>query len=346
LKLYEYIVRRLILMAFVLFGVSLVIFYLARGFPAGFDPVAPYITPKMTSAQIDEVRRIHGFDQPLYIQYGFWLQDVFRGDWGLTGIWAQGRPVATVFFLSFPYTVQLAVAATILTVVIGLPLGIISAVKNNKIPDHISRIIALTGYSTPSYWFGFMLQLVFFYYFGLWGLPTLPNNLAISSALAGTVPRVTGMTVLDGLIAGNLQYTLDALRHLILPAFTLAFISLGFLARIIRASMLEVLRQDYITLARSKGLRERVVIYRHALKNALIPAVTLTGLFFAGLLGGALITEFVFALPGVGQLSLQAVFQGDSNFLLLYTLVLAAIIVVANLAVDVAYVFLDPRIKY
>lgn len=346
MRLYEYILRRLILMIFVLFGVSLVIFYLARGFPTGFDPVAPYINPKMTAEQIAEVRRVHGFDQPLYVQYVFWLQDVFRGDWGLTGIWAQGRPVLQVFSLSFPYTVQLSVAATILTVAIGLPLGIISAVKNNKVPDHISRIIALTGYSTPSYWFGFMLQLVFFYYFTIWGLPHLPSNLAVSPGMETVVQRVTGMPVFDGLIAGNLQYTADALSHLILPAFSLAFISLGFLARIVRASMLEVLRQDYIILARSKGLRERVVIYRHALKNALIPAVTLTGMFFAGLLGGAMITEFVFALPGVGQLSLQAVFQGDSNFLLLYTLVLAAIIVIANLVVDVAYVFLDPRIKY
>jgi len=344
LRLYEYIIRRLILMVFVLFGVSLLIFYFARGFQSGFDPVAPYINQKMTAEEIAEVRRIHGFDQPLQIQYAFWLQDVLRGDWGLTGIWAQGQPVFDVFFLSFPYTVQLSVAATILTIAIGLPLGIISAVKNNKIPDHISRIIALTGYSTPSYWFGFMLQLVFFYYFAMWGLPHLPSTGL--TGMEGAVPRVTGMPVLDGLIAGNLQYTSDALAHLILPAFSLAFISLGFLARIVRASMLEVMRQDYIILARSKGLRERVVIYRHALKNALIPAVTLTGMFFAALLGGAMITEFVFALPGVGQLSLQAVFQNDSNFILLYTLVLAAIIVIANLAVDVAYVFLDPRIKY
>jgi peptide/nickel transport system permease protein len=185
---------------------------------------------------------------------------------------------------------------------------------------------------------------VFFYYFSIWGLPSLPSTGA--SGLEGLVPRITGMPVLDGIIALNPRYTADAFAHLILPAFSLSFISLGFLARIVRASMLEVLRQDYIILARSKGLKERVVIYRHALKNALIPAVTLTGLFFAGLLGGAMITEFVFAWPGVGQLALQAVMQGDSNFLLLYTLVLAAIIVVANLAVDVAYVFLDPRIKY
>ncbi len=344
MRLYEYVIRRLILMVFVIFGVSLIVFYLSRGFPEAFDPVAPYITPKMTAQQIAEVRRIYGFDQPLHIQYFFWLRNVLNGDWGLAGIYAQGKPVYRVFFDSFPYTVELAVTALILTVAIGLPLGIISAVKNNKIPDHISRVIALTGYATPSYWFGFMLQLVFFYYFSLWGLPTLPSSGA--SGMSGAVSRVTGMPVLDGLIAGNLEYTLDALSHLILPAFSLAFISLGFLARIVRASMLEVLRQDYIVLARSKGLKERVVIYRHALKNALIPAVTLAGLFFAALLGGAMITEFVFAWPGVGQLSLQAVIQGDSNFLLLYTLVIAAIIVAANLVVDIAYVFLDPRIKY
>lgn len=344
MRLYQYVIRRLILMIFVLLGVSILVFYLARGFPTGIAPWAPYIHPKMTDEQIQEVKRTHGFDQPLHIQYFYWVRDILRGDWGRTGAWAQGRPAATVFFRSFPFTVQLAVAATILTVVIGIPLGIISALKNNKLPDHISRIIALTGYSTPSYWFGFMLQLVFFYYFFLWGLPHLPSSGA--TGMEGAVSRVTGMPVLDGLIAGNLQYTIDALSHLILPAFSLAFISLGFLARIVRASMLEVMRQDYITLARSKGLKERVVIYRHALKNALIPAVTLTGIFFAALLGGAMITEFVFSWPGVGQLSLLAVFQGDSNFILLYTIMMAAIIVIANLIVDVAYVFLDPRIKY
>ena len=164
--------------------------------------------------------------------------------------------------------------------------------------------------------------------------------------MKGTVPLVTGMPIIDGLLAGNLAYIWDEFTHLILPSFSLSFISLGFLARIVRASMLEVLRQDYIIMARSKGLKERVVIYRHAMKNALIPAVTLAGIFFAALLGGAMITEFVFTWPGVGQLSLRAVFQGDSNFLLLYTLVIAIIIVIANLVVDIAYVFIDPRIKY
>jgi len=330
-------------MVFVLFGVSLIVFYLGRGFPQAFDPMAQYITPKTPPDVIEQIRKTHGFDRPLYEQYFFWLRDVFNGDWGNSN-WANGLPVNEVFFSRFPYTVELSIAAVILTVAIGLPLGIISALKNNKLPDHISRIIALTGYSTPAYWFGYILQLVFFYYFYIWGLPYLPSSLAISGDY--TVPKFTGLPIIDGLLAGNLPFTWDAFAHLILPAFSLAFISLGYLARIVRASMLEVLRQDYITMARSKGLKERVVIYRHALKNALIPAVTLTGLFFAGLLGGALITEFVFQWPGVGRASLLAVNQGDSNFILLYSLVIATIIVLANLIVDVLYVFLDPRIKY
>jgi len=342
MRLHEYIIRRLVLMIFVLFGVSLIVFYLSRGFPSAIAPWTPYIREKMTAQQIEAVIKVHGFDQPLHIQYVYWLRDVLNGDWGSTGTWANGRPTTEVFFSRFPYTVELSVTATILTIAIGLPLGIISALKSNKIPDHISRIIALTGYSTPSYWFGFMLQLVFFYYFFLWGLPHLPS----SGVPTEQIPWVTGIPILDGLLTGNFNYSWSAFLHLILPAFTLAFISLGYLARIVRASMLEVLRQDYIIMARSKGLKERVVIYRHALKNALIPAVTLTGLFFAGLLGGAMITEFVFARPGVGQASLRAIYQGDSNFILLYSLVMAAIIVIANLCVDIAYVFLDPRIKY
>jgi ABC-type dipeptide/oligopeptide/nickel transport system permease component len=343
MKLYQYIIRRLILMIFVLFGVSLVVFYLGRGFPDAFNPLTQYITPKTPPAVIEQIIKAHGFDRPLYEQYFFWLNDVFRGDWGNSN-WANGLPVNEVFFNRFPYTVELSVASVIITVAVGLPLGIVSALRNNKLPDHIARIIALTGYSTPAYWFGYILQLVFFYYFYLWRLPNLPSSLAISGNYY--VPRVTGVPILDGLFAGNISFALDAFAHLILPATSLAFISLGYLARIVRASMLEVLRQDYITMARSKGLKERVVIYRHAMKNALIPAVTLTGLFFAGLLGGAAITEYVFQWPGVGRASLIAIFQGDSNFLLLYSLVIATIIVVANLTVDILYVFLDPRIKY
>src|SRR3990170_6028286 len=211
-------------MIFVLLSVSAIVFYLARGFPTAIAPWAPYISSRMTAEQIQQVIKEHGFDQPLHLQYFYWLQDILRGDWGNTGLWAQGRPAMDVFLTRFPYTVELSVAAVILTVAIGLPLGIISALKNNKLPDHISRIIALTGYSTPAYWFGYILQLVFFYYFYIWGLPYLPSSLAISGDYI--VPKITGLPVLDGLLAGNLPFALDALVHLILPAFSLAFISL------------------------------------------------------------------------------------------------------------------------
>jgi len=345
MKIYVYIIRRLILMIFVLFGVSVIVFVLARGFPSALDPAAMYITEHTTAEQYAKIVEDHGFNKPLYVQYFYWLQDVFGGDWGVSK-WAASQPTYKVFFDRFPYTVELTVVAVLMTVAIGIPLGIISAIRNNKIEDHVSRLIALTGYSTPSYWMGYVLQLIFFYYFYMWGLPYLPNKGMVDEFLLGTIPRVSGVPILDGLLAGNLTYAWSALVHVLMPAFTLAFISLGTLARLIRASMLEVMRQDYIILARSKGLAERVVIYRHAMKNALIPAVTLTGLLFAGLLGGAMITEYVFTWPGVGRMSLQAVFQGDSNFLLLYSLVLAAIIVFTNLVVDVLYAFLDPRIKY
>lgn len=342
MKLYEYLARRLILMVFVLFGISVLVFYFSRGFPTGMAPWTPYIHEKMTAEEIQRVIKEHGFDRPLWEQYIYWLRDILRGDWGRTGIWAQGLPADKVFFQRFPYTVELAVSGTILAIIVGIPLGVLSAVKQNKLPDHVTRLIALAGYSTPVYWFGFILQLVFFYYFSQWGLPYLPS----SGASDLGKPDITGIPIIDGLIKGDLNYVLDELRHLILPAVAISFVNIGFLVRLVRASMLEVLRQDYIIMARSKGLKERVVIYRHALRNALIPAVTLAGIFFAFLLGGALITEYVFSWPGVGQMALRAVFQGDSNFLLLYTLVVAVIVVLTNVVVDILYTFLDPRIRY
>lgn len=332
-------------MVFVLFGVSLITFYLARGFPSAFNPCSPFINPKMSVAEIHNVCASHGFFKPLWEQYFYWLKDVFNGQWGHAGNWAQGLPEYFVFASRFPYTVELALAAVVITVIIGIPLGVVSAVQNNKPVDHASRIVALTGISTPTYWFGYVLQLVFFYYFIQWGLPSLPVQGAVGSNV-GTVVHYTGLPFVDGILSANWAYAWSALRHVILPAFTLAFISLGALTRLVRASMLEVLRQDYIILARSKGLRERVVIFRHALRNALIPALTVAGLLFAGLLGGAVITETVFNWPGVGFLSVRAVLQGDSNFVLLYTLVTALIVVVANLVVDILYAVVDPRIRY
>jgi ABC-type dipeptide/oligopeptide/nickel transport system permease component len=376
MKLYEYVIRRLILMVFVLFVVSVIVFYLTRGILPPSSALAPYITPRMTDpVKLSEaqalgvatsscpswdafIARAPGCVVPTYIQYFSWLKQVFEGNWGFSLIpgLSPGTTTWNLFSGRFPLTAELAIAGAILTIFVAIPMGIISATHNNKAPDHASRIIALTGYSMPIFWLGFILQIVFVIYirirYGAYTFGLLPSNgiLGMSCGICftnpGTISTITGMPVVDALVSGNLRYFWDSFVALILPTITLSYSTLGALTRVVRSSMMEALRQDYILLARSKGLSERTVIYRHALKNAILPAITIAGLIFAFLLGGVVVVEDVFSWPGVGQAALEASLYFDINFLEIYTLVTALIIVVANLAVDVLYAFLDPRIRY
>jgi len=376
MKLYEYVIRRLILMVFVLLVVSAIVFYLTRGVLPPGSALAPYITPRMNDAtKLAEAQSlgvatsscaswsdftigVHGCVVPLYIQYFSWLRNVFAGNWGYSLIPGIGAGTTTLSLFSgrFPLTAELAIAGAILTIVVAIPMGIISATHNNKAPDHVSRIVALTGYSMPIFWLGFILQIVFVIYLriqsGQYSLGLLPSNGIIGTqcgicfSLPGTIHSFTGIPVVDSLLSGNLGYFWDSFVALILPTITLAYATLGALTRVVRSSMMEALRQDYILLAKSKGISERTVIYRHALKNAILPAITISGLIFAFLLGGVVVVEDIFSWPGVGQAALQASLYFDINFLELYTLVTALIIVVANLSVDVLYAFLDPRIRY
>lgn len=372
MKLYEYIIRRLFLMVFVLFGLSLIVFYLTRGLLPPTTALAPYITPRMDdAAKLSLAKGLGVATQacssfadfssaksycivPVWEQYFSWLLTVLQGNWGyslLPGI-SGSQTTWNVFASRFPYTAELAIAASILTIAIGIPLGIVSATHNNKLPDHFSRVVSLGGYSVPQFWFAVLLQLLFVIYVNINGLGLLPANGALATSCAicipqpGSINTYTGLPILDALISGNIGYFWDSFVALILPSITLAITSIGALTRIVRSSMMEVLRQDYILLARSKGLKERVVIYRHALKNAILPAITISGLLIAFLLGGAVVVEIVFSWPGVGQASLQAAYVLDINFLELYVLVTALIIVVANLVVDIIYAKIDPRIRY
>jgi peptide/nickel transport system permease protein len=372
LRLYEYIIRRLILMLFVLFALSLIIFFLTRGLLPPTTALAPYATSKMDDSAKISVARALGvatstcpsyvaFTQlqpgcvvPLWGQYWGWLRNALTGNWGYSLLPGVSALTTTwhAFFSRFPFTVELAVAAGILTVLLGVPLGVISATHSNKLPDHISRIISLGGYSVPQFWFGAMLQIVFVLYVRVNGLGLVPTGTAVATACGicfaspGVVTAYTGAPVVDGILSLNFPYFWNALVALILPSLTLAITSIGAITRIVRSSMLDVLRQDYITLATSKGLKDRVVIYRHALRNALLPAVTVSGLLVAYLLGGVVVVEIVFSWPGVGNASLEAANVLDVNFLELYVLVTAVIIVVANLIVDIIYAKLDPRIMY
>jgi ABC-type dipeptide/oligopeptide/nickel transport system permease component len=331
------------LLVFVLIGVTIIVFFLSQVL---LDPLALYMTERTREDAIPALIAYYHLNDPWPIRYVVYVWNLVRGDWGYSRSLSQ--PVLDGLAARFPATMELATAAILWTLIAGIPFGIISALKNNKLPDHVSRLVALTGVSTPVFWLGLLLQLIFFYYFHLLGLPNLPSNGRVDTTLAIDHPitSVTGLMVVDTLITGNFLMTEDAVAHLVLPSFALGFISLGVIMRIMRSSMLEVLRQDYIILARSKGLSERVVIYRHALKNAMIPTVTVAGLAIAGLLGGAPLTETVFGWPGMGRLAVNAIGRNDAPLIMGFTLITALILVLANLIVDILYAYLDPRIKY
>lgn len=376
MKLYEYILRRLVLMVFVLFAVSVIVFYLTRGVLPPASALAPYLTPRMNDVtKLVEAQSLGvatascpswssfttgapGCVVPLYIQYFTWLRNVFAGNWGFSLIPGVGTGTTTwhLFVSRFPLTAELAIASGILTIVVAIPLGIVSATHNNKAPDHASRIVALTGYSMPIFWLAFLLQIIFVIYIriqhGQYSFGLLPSNGLLGKTCGicipnpGTINTYTGMPLIDALLSGNGAYFWDSFVALILPTLTLAYGTMAAMTRVLRSSMMEALRQDYILLARSKGIAERTVIYRHALKNAMLPAITIAGLIFAYLLGGVVVVEDIFAWPGVGQAILQASLYLDANFLELYTLVFALVIVLANLCVDILYAVLDPRIRY
>ena len=345
MRLHEYIIRRMILLIFVIAGVTLVVFYLSHVIS---NPLYLYLTPKTTQAGIQALIQKYGLNQPLPVQYFKYFIGLFTGDWGYSKLATQ--PVFTAIAERFPNTVELAIAAVILTIAVGIPLGIVSGVMNGRWADHASRIFAIVGVSLPVFWLGLLLKIFFYYDFNVWGLPNLPSSGAYDTVLAlshpaGLSPTITGIPLLDTLVTGNWVMFTDSFSHLVLPAVTLAFISIGNITRIMRSSMLEVLRQDYITLARSKGLTERIVIYRHALRNAMVPTLTVSGLIFAGLLGGAPITEFIFQWPGIGQLSINGLLSNDLSLVLGYVFLTTIIIVVANLAVDILYAYMDPRVR-
>jgi peptide/nickel transport system permease protein len=342
-----YIARRLAGLGLVLLGVSILVFVLLRGMP-GVDPLAAYITPglPMSPEALKSLRDELHLEQPLPVQYVYYVADLLRGDWGYSRTAAQ--PVIQALIERLPATVELAVSAVLLSTAIGVPAGIVAALRRDRAPDIAVRVVSITGISFPVFWLGILLQLLFFYYAGQMGLPTLPSRGRVDDLVALEYPldSVTGFYLIDSLITGNLPFFLSALRHLVLPAFTLSLIGLATVVRIMRASMLEVLRQDYILLARSKGLPQRTVLLRHALRNAITPVLTTAGTTLGILLGGAVVVETVFSWPGVGRLAAQGILNNDSVLVVGFTLFVATMMVLVNLVVDILYAVVDPRVRY
>jgi peptide/nickel transport system permease protein len=336
MTLLQYLVRRAGLTAFVVFGVTLITFVLTHVVPA--DPVIAYVGDHAPPDLVEKTRHEFGLDRPLPVQYVIYLRDLAHGNLGISI--KDNRPVSRDLEQYLPATVELSTAALLVAIVIGMPAGIVSAVYKDRWPDQIARLFALTGTSLPIFYLALLLLGVLYVRLGV--LPG-PGQLNIYTAVP---PHVTGMVAVDALLAGDWAALQDALRHLVLPAAVLGYYQTGLITRMTRGSLLEVLRQDYVRTARAKGVSERRVVLAHALRNALLPTVTVVGLAFGGLLSGAVLTETIFAWPGIGRYATNSAVNVDIPAVLGVTLIIAVIYSVANLAVDVLYAYLDPQIRY
>jgi ABC-type dipeptide/oligopeptide/nickel transport system permease component len=335
MRLFNYILKRLLLIIPVLIGVSIIIFTLSR---MTGNPAAAYINDKMSEIQIQHVYEKYHFNEPITNQYWYWLKGIIQGDWG----WSKTAvmPVTDAITTKLPITFELTVFSMIIGVFIGVAIGTMAALRKDKPFDHLTRVISLLGVSLPVFWLALIFQYVFYA-----KLNILPSSGLYSDVFIMNIPKITGLIPIDALLVGNIQLFFDHLRHMLMPSIVLSFGTIAILIRIQRNSMLEVLNLDYVKTARAKGLPEKTVINKHARRNALIPTTTVIGLSFGGSLGGAVLTESIFALPGLGRWSASSITRGDTNSVLGFCLFFALVFVIVNLIVDVLYAYLDPRVK-
>jgi peptide/nickel transport system permease protein len=351
----QYVVRRLLYAIPVLFGILVVTFALARLIPG--DPCRSILGEKATIATCEEFAERKGLNDPIPVQLGIYIGDVAQGDFGESIRFS--RPVTQILVERLPMTIELTVTALTIALLIGVPLGMISAMRHNSAVDVGTMVFANVGVSMPVFWLGLMLIYLFAAQLG-W----LPPSGRLSAGLI-SVPfyEAWGWTVEDGtfwfrtvefisnhfifnsLITGDWALFKDAIRHLVLPAVALSTIPMAIIARMTRSSLLDVLGRDYVRTARAKGAPERRVVIRHALRNALLPVVTIVGLQFGALLSGAVLTESVFGLAGAGTMLFEAITARDFPIIQGFTVIIAAGFVVINLIVDISYAYLDPRIQ-
>lgn len=334
MNLLTYIVRRIFLVIPIVLGVLAITFLISHIVPG--DAAQLMAGPRATPEIIERIRHEHGLDRPLYVQFGVYIAHVFRGDLGKSIL--TRRPVTADIVDYFPATFELTTMAMLLSVIVGIPLGIISAVQKDKILDQLSRITSIIGVSMPIFWLGLLLMLFFYI-----KLRLLPGPGRITGA---SPSHITGLFVLDSVLSGDWRALGDSFLHLVMPAFVLGYAVLARVVRMTRSSMLEVFGQDYIQTARAKGLIERAVIYKHALRNALIPTLTVVGLSYGELLGGAVATELIFAWPGMAHYVVGSMSSLDFPAVMGVTMVIALIYILVNLLVDISYAFIDPRIRY
>jgi peptide/nickel transport system permease protein len=338
----RYIIRRLLILPIVMLGLSVLVFGMIQLLnPA--ERAALYVTspPKTATAMADIIHK-YGLDQPFYVQYGRWLDNVIHGNLGWSNT-AQ-MPVAQAIATYFPATLELALWSFVPIIIIGIWLGIQAAIHHDGIIDQAARLFSIVGYSFPTFVFG-LLMLMIFYAALQWLPPGRLSEWATAIVISPEFHRYTGMNTVDALLNNRPDVFADALRHLVLPALTLSYVNWALILRVTRSSMLDVIRQEYVTVARAKGLKEHDVINRHARPNAMIPVATIGGLLLVGLLNGVVITETVFNYHGMGWWAANAALNFDAISVLGITLFDATLLILANLVVDVLYAYLDPRIR-
>ncbi len=314
----RYLLRHLIQAIPLLLGISVISFISMKLMPGG--PLAGYLmNPKVTPADVARLERLWGLDKPILIQYWKWITSMIRGDWGWS--YRTGLPVLKMITSRLPNTILLMLSSYVLSLLIAVPVGIYSAIKRYSIMDYTFTLGAFFGVAIPSFWFGIMMQLIF-------------------AVNLGWLPSAGMMNVGQGFSL------VDRLEHLIMPVLVLGLVNMAGWSRYMRSSMLETISQDYVRTARSKGLSERIVIFKHALRNALIPLVTMMGLALPAIFGGAVITEQIFAWPGMGHLFVGSISSRDYPILMASLMLTATTVVFGNLLADLAYGFLDPRIRY
>lgn len=337
MNLYTFIARRLLLMIPIFIGITLVTFTVSHAVPA--DPIIANLGQRAQDdpSIVGRYRHEWGLDKPLPVQYVVYVENLFKGDLGVSI--TTRRAVTDDLRQYFPATLELSTAAILFSVLIGVPLGVLASVRRNRFLDHASRVVSLVGISTPVFWLGLLALIVFYYHLGVF-----PASGQLDSDL-NAPPTVTGMMVVDSILAGDMHALTNALWHLTLPAIVLGSYTLGIVTRMTRGSMLEVLVQDYIRTAKAKGVRPAVVVIRHGLRNAILPTLTLVGLLYGGLLSGAVLTETVFSWPGIGRYATTTAGTFDFPAIMGVALLTAMVFVLLNLAVDVLYGLLNPRIR-
>ncbi len=334
----RYIVQRFMLTIPMLLILVTLVFLILRVMPG--DPVSAMLGGRNISPQLmDEYRHKMGVDRPIPVQYIEYLSGILHGNFGKS--FRTNKPVVTELFTRFPATLELAFFGLFFAAIFGFSTGILSATRADQPIDHIVRIFHIGSFAIPLFWLGLMLQVIFAVKLG-W----LPVASRLGGRIAFTFQSITGFYLLDSLLGGNTKVIADVAKHLVLPAITLGFAQAGLLGRMSRASMLEVLDQDYVTTARAKGLKERIVVMSHALRNALIPIVTVFGLQFAILMGGAVLTETVFSWPGVASFLVRSIEARDWPAIQGSVVFIAIFISAINLIVDITYSFIDPRVRY